>query len=331
MYQFLMLILMYSTFAIVAFANQGANFNSKDTFINPRQSPNGAIIAKINKSDFLPASLVDRTDSTNPHWIQIIVGNTQGALHKRDIVALDEKGYQNYLQTPTKLNMSYQEALLADSPSIKTNPKATLESIFTPNTDDLSESFARKKKLLNTLEKAKYQQALAYAIILGFSHTTELLLKEKLITLELESSKPAQFEALDTALMAMQTLQKEDHASAQETAVLFIDSGADPTRALQSVGIGSDIEMITLLLTKDVSINDTHICLQGQNSFAYSPLVAIAVSKQTQGTKFPIQNGANTAIYDKESLSLVQHIENLQNLIARSPNQDKCQAVISGC
>ncbi|ETD25555.1 ankyrin repeat domain-containing protein [Helicobacter canis] len=436
MYKIFTLILVYGVFAIAAFASQGASFNSKDTFINLRQSPNGTIIAKLYKSDFLLTSLIGGTDSTNPHWIQITIGDMQGVLHKRDIVALDEKDYQSYLQTLflqtlAKLSAPYQEALLADDPSIKTIPKAALESIFTPNADDISERFDSKRRLLNALAKAKYQQALEYAIALGFAHTTELLLKEKSITLELESSqmtqadkdspsmplliyaiqakhpspaiitallnkgakvnvsygdttkespltlacqrgltdiaklliqagaelessqmtsplihaaskhnkelvallldsganihakllessKPTQLEALDVALMAMQTLQEEDRANAQEVAVLLIDRGADLTRALQSASIGGDIEMITLLLAKDAPINGDPACLQGQNAFACSPLVAAIASNQTQAAKLLIQNGADTAIYDEEGLSLVQHIENLQDLESKT-------------
>lgn len=436
MYRIFTLILMYSAFAIAAFASQGASFNSKDTFINLRQSPNGTIIAKLYKSDFLLTSLIGGTDGTNPHWIQITIGDMQGVLHKRDIVALDEKDYQSYLQTLflqtlAKLSTPYQEALLADDPSIKAIPKAALESIFTPNADDISERFDSKRRLLNALAKAKYQQALEYAIALGFAHTTELLLKEKSITLELESSqitqadkdspsmplliyaiqakhpspaiitallnkgakvnvsygdttkdspltlacqrgltdiaklliqagaelessqmtsplihaaskhnkelvallldsganihakllessKPTQLEALDVALMAMQTLQEEDRANAQEVAVLLIDRGADLTRALQSASIGGDIEMITLLLAKDAPINGDPACLQGHNAFACSPLVAAIASNQTQAAKLLIQNGADTAIYDEEGVSLVQHIENLQDLESKT-------------
>lgn len=76
--------------------------------------------------------------------------------------------------------------------------------------------------------------------------------------------------------------------------------------------------MISLLLAKDAPINGDPACLQGQNAFACSPLVAAIASNQTQAAKLLIQNGADTAIYDEEGLSLVQHIENLQDLESKT-------------
>ena len=213
-------------FALFAYADQGASFVGKSPFTSLRQSPNGEQIAKLYKSDFLLTSIVGGTDASNPNWIQITIDDMQGVVHKRDIIALGEADYQNYLrslflQIFAKLSTPYQQALLADDPAIQTIPKSALESIFAPDSSEISEIFDKKRRLLNALAKAQYQQALHYAIALGFSHTTKQLLEQKSITLD-SVPDPKDQSSLPLLIYAIQA-----KPSRKEIIAALLDKGAN--------------------------------------------------------------------------------------------------------
>lgn len=279
-------------FALFAYADQGASFVGKSPFTSLRQSPNGEQIAKLYKSDFLLTSIVGGTDASNPNWIQITIDDMQGVVHKRDIIALGEADYQNYLrslflQIFAKLSAPYQQALLADDPAIQTIPKSALESIFAPDSSEISEIFDKKRRLLNALAKAQYQQALHYAIALGFSHTTKQLLEQKSITLD-SVPDPKDQSSLPLLIYAIQAKPPR-----KEIIAALLDKGAninelygkDPKKSALTLACqNSLIDIAKLLIQAGADLDPAQMT---------SPLIYAARNHEKELVELLLDSGAN--------------------------------------
>lgn len=213
-------------------ANQGASLVSKAEFINLKDSANGKIIAKLQKSDFLLTITAGGTDSANPNFVRVSVDDQlAGVLHKRDIVILDEKDYQAYIQSLikqiiTSLSAPYQEALRSDDPTLLALSQKVLDSTFAPQSE-IGREFRARRVLLNQLAQKSYQQALESAIALGFANTASLLLDEKGISLNGEPSpEPAKIDS------SLESTKPESSASTDTSAHTFAYQGDLLLRAI---------------------------------------------------------------------------------------------------
>lgn len=220
--RYILLLLFVPIFAL-ANAHQGASLVSKAEFISLKDSANGKIIQKLYKSDFLLTITAGGTDEANPNWVRVSIDDDfTGVLHKRDVIILDEKDYQVYLQTLIKqiiasLSASYQNALRADDPTLQALSQNILNSTFTPQSE-IGKAFRAKRMLLKQLSQKSYQQALESAIALGFVNTAVLLLDEKGV------SVAAQPKALDST-QGKSSVESSNYASQ--------DSGQDSSQSHQ--------------------------------------------------------------------------------------------------
>lgn len=216
----------------------------------------------------------------------------QGVVHKRDIIALGEADYQNYLrslflQIFAKLSAPYQQALLADDPAIQTIPKSALESIFAPDSSEISEIFDKKRRLLNALAKAQYQQALHYAIALGFSHTTKQLLEQKSITLD-SVPDPKDQSSLPLLIYAIQAKPPR-----KEIIAALLDKGAninelygkDPKKSALTLACQNNlIDIAKLLIQAGADLDPAQMT---------SPLIYAARNHEKELVELLLDSGAN--------------------------------------
>lgn len=278
-------------------------FNSTDDYINIRSSPNGKVLNKLYRMDFIIIFYKFSQDNVKDKWIS----TDYGYIHQsqvKDISANEFNSYikQTILDEINKIdNETVKKEILGD--------KKWIDEYKLGVKDDYATwVLHRRLKLINNIIHKEYSQALEYAAFLGMPDTFVYLLNNGAEIISnvkvaedngdfVDSEDVCGSEYIETDVLFESVIGANNNK-------IILDSGLDFnhryedhvfSKHILTMAIEQEnIELVNLLLEHNADVNIS-ICNNdfGLTSIGASPLQAAIAVNRLDIVKILVERGAN--------------------------------------